>query len=159
MPILTPHKALRSLRKTPLMLQKILEPITQEEAQTLRDGDDGWSILFVMCHLRDYGDVYFGRIQQTLDEDNPTLGTPPTNDELAEQNHYQDQNLREVFDSYLARRQEYIALLESLTDEQWARVGSHPRTGTDTLLIHAINSSLHDVDHIGQILQILGDKS
>jgi uncharacterized damage-inducible protein DinB len=157
MAILNLHKALRSLRKTPLILQHILKPVTQEMAQTLRDGDDGWSILYIMCHLYDYEQIYTERARLSLELNNPTFPVVPSNDELSEQRQYQNQNMREILDGYLIRRQEFIKLLESLTDEQWARQGIHRQTGESTVLHLAINTALHDIDHIGQIIQAMGD--
>ena len=155
MALLNPHKALRSLRKTPLILQRMLEPITQDMAQSLRDGDDGWSILYIVCHLYDYEQIYSERARLMLELNNPTFPVVPSNDELSEQHQYQNQDMREILDGYLTRRQEFIKLLEGLSDEQWARQGVHRQTGESTVLHLAINTALHDIDHIGQIVQAM----
>ena len=146
------------MRKTPLILQRTLQPITQEMAQSLCDGNDGWNILYIVCHLYDYEQIYTERARLMLELNNPTFPVVPGNDELSEQHQYQNQDMGEILDGYLTRRQEFIKLLEGLSDEQWARQGIHRQTGESTVLHLAINTALHDIDHIGQIVQAMDDK-
>jgi hypothetical protein len=126
-------------------------------AQSLRDSDDGWSILYIVCHLHDYEQIYTERARLMLELSNPTFIAVPSNDELSERHQYQNQNMREMLEDYLSRRQTFIKLLESLTDEQWVRQGIHLQTGEATVLSLAINAALHDIDHLGQIVQAIGD--
>ena len=46
--------------------------------------------------------------------------------------------------------------LEGLDEAQLARPGIHPETGAMTILHLAINTVLHDVDHMEQISRVLG---
>ena len=50
--LINPAKALRTLRKTPILLEALLEGITQEQAEALYDDD--WNVIFVVCHMRDF---------------------------------------------------------------------------------------------------------
>ena len=162
MAILSPAKAIRSLKKTPFILESVLKPITQDMAKTYTDGADGWSILYIMCHLYDYEHFYTERARLMLELDNPTFPQVMNNDELAVHRNYAGQNLRDTLESYLTKRREFIQLLEGLSDEQWTRQGNHQQQGEVTVLTLAVNTALHDVDHIGQILQAIsysGDKA
>ncbi len=150
--LVSPMKALRTMRKTPAILDTILRGVTQEQAATLRDGADGWSVLFIACHLRDLEAIFTQRARDILDRDNPTLATT-SNEELIRMHDYAAQDLRRVLDEYHACRKAFIVLLESLADEQWQRVGMHPQQGAATLLDVAVNAGLHDIDHIEQILR------
>ena len=47
-------------------------------------------------------------------------------------------------------------IVSSLSDEQWERRGQHPYFGETTVLTQAINSAIHDLDHIEQIARALG---
>jgi hypothetical protein len=152
--LLSPMKALRTLRKTPALLDGLLRDVTQEEAATLRDGPDGWSVLFIACHLRDFEAIYRARIELMLTEEQPTFELTD-NDELARRNAYAAQDLRAVLAETRAGRRSLIARLEQLSDEQWLRVGLHPEQGPTTVLDAAINAGLHDVDHAEQILRCL----
>jgi hypothetical protein len=149
--LVSPMKALRTLRKTPAILDAILRGVTQEQATSLRDGPDGWSVLFIACHLRDLEEIFTKRATDILDHDNPTFAVT-SNEELIRRNNYAAQDLRAALDEYHARRKRFIALLEALDDRQWRRSGTHPEQGAATLLDVAVNAGLHDVDHIEQIL-------
>lgn len=159
MPILTPFKALRSVRKTPASFEMLLRDVSQEQAVSATDGPDGWSVLFIMCHVRDYEGIYTERITMILEQDDPQIVLPPSNDQLAVQNNYAGQNLREVFEDYLAKRRALIARLESIGDEQWLRRGTMPKAGENTVLDMVVNTALHDVDHIEQVARTLGKLS
>jgi hypothetical protein len=155
MTMMQPEKFLRSMRKTPVILAAVLRGVTQEHAQASTDGADGWSVVEVMCHLRDYEELFFRRARMMLDSDNPTL---PGYDQgaLALERDYAHQELAEAFGAYLQTRQSFIHLLAGLNTDQWTRVGIHPETGDINLLELAMNVGLHDVNHIEQIVRALG---
>lgn len=153
--LLDGSKALRTLRKTPAILEMALAGVTQEQAATLRDGPDGWSVLFIVCHLRDYDVINGDRIRLMLEQDNPTFPAS-SNDELIVRNNYAGQDLRATLARYQASRKTLIALLEELDAEQWERRGVHPVYGPGIVVDAAVNTAIHDVDHIEQILRCLG---
>lgn len=153
MAILDKGKALRSLPKTPALLRFILQDITQEQATNSWDGD--WNVVFVVCHLRDLEGAYLERIHMMLQGENPTF---PANDPraMAIERGYAGADLHTALAEFETLRREFIALLRSLTDEQWERPGQHPYFGETTILTQAINNALHDLDHIEQISRALG---
>ena len=149
--LINPAKAFRTLRKTPTILKTILKGMTQEQVATLRDGTDGWSILFILCHLRDLEEIYTQRVRDLLAQPNPIFRTV-SNEALVQQNNYDEQPFESVLDEYCARRTKLIALLETVvTEDQWLLSGTHPSQGPATLLDVAVNCGLHDIDHIEQI--------
>jgi hypothetical protein len=150
--LLTPVKALRTLRKTHALLLDTLRGITTEQAHALRDGADGWSILFVVCHLRDYEIACRERVEAMLAQDNPTFEVV-SNEEWERRGNYEKQDMWAVVANLRARRAGLIELLEGMTSEEWHRPGLHPQQGPATLLDVAINIGLHDIDHLEQILR------
>ncbi len=154
MPILNPFKALRSLHRTPVILEAVLRNVTQEQAQQFTDGPDGWSVLYVMCHIADYEFIYSERMRLMLETDDP-LFPDVDNDALIRDHNYAGQNLREAFQRYADQRRVLIALLEGLNDDQWARRGTYLTAGEGTVLTLAINIALHDLNHIEQIVHSL----
>jgi len=152
--LLNEVKALRTLRKNPLILRSILQDVTQEQATTLRDGPDGWSVLFILCHLADIETIFTNRVRDLLARPNTNF-TVVTNEELMHRRDYAAQDFAQELATYCERRAEFIGLLTALSDEQWALVGTHPDQGPATLLEVAVNSGLHDIDHIEQLIRCL----
>lgn len=150
--LINPDKALRTLRKTPVILGALLHGVTAEDAARLRDGDDGWTILFVLCHMRDEEEIFTQRVRDLLSKEHPTFSYA-LNDELAAQNRYDTADFQTTLNDFMARRRGLLAVLESVTDDQWLRAGEHPLQGPATLLDVALNVGLHDVDHIEQIVR------
>lgn len=152
--IINQAKALRTLRKTAALLERTLAGVTQEEAVSLRDGPDGWSVLFIVCHLRDYEIAWRERVEQIIAQDNPVF-TSFDHHALIEERAYAAQDLRAVLAELAERRSALIARLEGLDDNQWLRSGVHPEQGPGTLLDVAVNAGLHDLDHLEQLARCL----
>lgn len=156
MALLSKGKALRSLPKTIALLRFILHDVTQEQAMNSWDGD--WNVVYVVCHLRDLEAAYLERVRMMLTEDNPTF---PSNDQnaMAIDSNYAQADLRTALAEFEALRREFIALVRTLSDEQWERRGQHPYFGETTILTQAMNNAIHDLDHIEQIARALGKSS
>lgn len=152
--LVNPAKALRTLRKGPAILDALLTGLTQEQAASLRDGDDGWSVLYIVCHLRDVEAIFTQRARDLLERPSPTFQVT-LNEVMIARGDYGAQDLRGVLAEYKALRAAFIALLEPLADAQWLLSGTHPEQGPATLLDVALNSGLHDVDHQEQIIRCL----
>lgn len=150
--ILNPDKALRTLRKTPLLLDAALAGLDDERARAVRDGADGWSILFIVCHLRDYERIVAARVAALLADDDPLLPAAD-NETLMREGAYAEQSLAVVREALRIDREALIARLQSLGAAEWQRSGHHPQQGAATLLDVAINAGLHDVDHLEQIVR------
>lgn len=148
--IVSPAKALRTLRKTDALLVRQFAAFSPTEAATLRDGPEGWSVLFIACHLRDFEIVWAERIELMLAEDDPTF--PDFAYQAAIQaNRYAEQDFAAVCADLTARRAALISRLEGLSDAQWLRPGLHPAQGPGTILDVAVNAGLHDLDHLEQL--------
>jgi hypothetical protein len=153
--LLSPAKAIRTVRKTNAILAEVLRGVTQEQSNTLRDGDDGWSILYIVCHLRDYERLYRERVERMLTEEHPTF-LVRTNEEWIAEGNYAAQDVRAVLDDIAQQRVGLIARLEGLSEGEWSRTGFHPQQGHATILDVAINVGLHDIDHTEQLVRCLG---
>jgi hypothetical protein len=155
LPLLNRERALRDLPKTPVILNVILQGVDQHRAQTATDGADGWSVLEIVGHMDDFEAIFIERVQLALEADQPKL--PAYNQlELALTNRYNEQNLADLFARYVSRRREFLSLLRGLTPEQWQRQAIHPEAGAVTVLEVTLNATLHDVNHIEQIIKALG---
>lgn len=152
--IISPMKALRSLRKTAALLDRTLASVTQAEATTLRDGPEGWSVLFIACHLRDYEIVWGERVALMLCEEHPTFAHFDHHAAI-EAHAYASQDLAEVLRDLAERRAALIMRLETLDDAQWLCTGLNPVQGPGTVLEVAVNAGLHDLDHLEQLARCL----
>ena len=138
-------------------LGHILADLTQERAQTIRDGADGWSVLEILCHLRDYQTIFAERIRRILDENMPIFTPYDETARLAMvvENDYANQNLRAVFADYSETRRQMIDLLASLDDDQWQREGRFADDDIVDLTMPVVHTLLHDADHTEQIARLL----
>lgn len=158
MPIFNPDKVLRDLPKTPIILNVVLRGVDQARAKSATDGADGWSVLEVVCHIHDFEQIFFDRAREIVESDRPQFGILDYAAWVVE-HHYAEQNLADVFASYVSRRRAFLAYLRTLTPDQWARTGVHYSWGEMSVVDLATNTTLHDVNHIEQIIKALGTSS
>lgn len=148
------------MQKTIQILVNMLDDVSQTKATTLRDLNDtpdGWTTLEVLCHLRDFDEIFYNRAQMMIAEDDAQL---PAHDheEMAIEGEYNQQDLVEVLDELVASRKQFVRLYQGLSDEQWERSGTHPESGLFTLTDSVMQVGHHDVGHIEQIVRILDQK-
>jgi len=142
------------MKNTMEILTHILRNTTQEQATTLRDGVEGWTILEIVCHLRDFDGFFLGRAKMMLEQDVPTL--PAYDHEaIAIEQNYNSQDLAYVHDQLTTSRKTFVEFFKSLNEEDWTRTGIHPESGEINLLDSLMQVGHHDIDHIEQITRLL----
>lgn len=125
---------------------------------TYRDNGEGWTVLEVLCHLRDFEALFLERAQLTINETFPDLPFPIP-DELAVTNDYNNQPISDVLTTWRQTREQFHVLLESITDEAtWERPAKHPKRGEFTLNQQFMLITWHDSNHLEQVLRILAEK-
>jgi hypothetical protein len=155
MSLYTPWRMMRSLRKNPVILHGLIRNIWQDQARHYKDGPDGWSVVEIVCHLRDLEEIYYRRALRMRDENTPVFETFDQ-EEMARQGNYINQTLTRVFEEFLEKRRRTLRFLDSLAPEQWQRTGIHPEAGKITILEQAFQIGSHDTDHIEQIIRAMG---
>jgi hypothetical protein len=146
----TTHDLLDALRVTPDTLTGLLAGVTQEQAQVAKGGDENWSVVEVLCHLRDAEEYGLQRDILMRDRDNPDI-LPWDQEKLALERNYAAQNLRAVLAEFIALRQQRVAILEGLSPEGWKRTGNHPEIGAIDIFSHVLHMVSHDAIHCAQI--------
>lgn len=142
------------MQRTVKILGNILAPVPQHQAATLRDGDDGWTVLEIVCHLRDFNAIFFERAQLMVNVDDPRL--PAYDHEvMAVQRKYNEQNLQVAYRELNKTREEFVTFFQNLKFEQWERAGLHPVHGHYTLTDQLMQVGHHDTNHIEQITRVL----
>lgn len=151
------QRSIGLMQKTLDTLTNILQKVDDHTAVTLRDpndGDKGWTTLEVLCHLRDFDEFFHGRVLMMRDQEHPQLPAYD-HESLAIERHYNEQNPAQVLADLQQKRARFVALFQSLTDEQWERTGIHPERDSFDMTDAVMQVGHHDAIHIEQITRIL----
>ena len=148
------ERQIGAMRMSCKILGQLLQGVSDEQARALRDGADGWSIIEIVCHLRDFDEIFYKRALMMQAQDHPQL--PAYDHEaMAIEGAYQNEDLGKAFNALKASRQQFIAFFDSLTPQQWQRDGVHPERESFTMTDAAMQVGLHDLDHLEQITRVL----
>ena len=124
-----------------------LSAITPDELD--RRPPDGWTAREIAHHLADSEATAYVRLRRLIAEDNPTI-IGYDEEEFARRLHY-DRPIEPSLAVLASVRAASLQLLESLTDAEWQRTGTHSDSGLysvdDWLRIYAG----HSHDHADQI--------
>ena len=148
-------RVISSLMLNQTILDGMLHGLTQADATRATDGPDGWSVVQVVCHLRDLEEIYGQRIAAMLAGGHPTF--PRINpDAMAAERDYAGQDLQTARAALLAFRRENLATLGDLIDDAWWASGTHPAYGVQTVELVAFQMVTHDLIHLEQLTRCLG---
>jgi hypothetical protein len=104
-----------------------------------------WSPLEYGAHVRDVYRLFDPRLAQMLNDDSPTF-TNWNQDETAIKEAYGEQDPEVVADELEAAAQRFVARIQSLKPDQYARVGFRS-DGAEFTVVTFIQYFLHDVIH------------
>jgi hypothetical protein len=122
-----------------------------------RPAPDKWSVAEILAHLADAEIV--GGFRMRL-----ILGAPGTpivafdQDSWVTSGHYGKRDPRKSMEQFRVLREANIALLKSLTPEQWKDYGMHSERGQESIEHVVRMFAGHDVNHLRQIEGILAKK-
>ena len=144
-----------ALRAAPVVLDTLLTGVTQTQAMQARGGDENWSVVEVLCHLRDAEERAVERMRLMRDQSEPMLAAFDQ-EQWAHERNYAAADLREALKSFLQFRAAHLAELSLLPMESWDRTGYHSEMGRITLASHTLHIVSHDAIHLAQIARQLG---
>lgn len=145
---------LDALRATPETLEGLLADCTQEQASTARGGDEGWSVIEAMCHLRDAEERAVERMHLMRDAEHPNIAAFDQ-EQWAQERNYAANDLRDALAAFTRFRAQHVAELEQLSAQQWERTGQHEEQGDITISTHTLHIVSHDAIHEAQIARQL----
>jgi len=122
-----------------------------------RPAPDRWSVGEILAHLADAEIVGGFRMRLILG----SPGTPVAafdQDSWVISGHYNKRDPRKSVEQFRAVREANLALLKSLTPEQWKHYGMHAERGQETIEHIARMFAGHDINHLQQIERILSGK-
>jgi hypothetical protein len=149
------ERIFRTLKQTPGILQGMLHEVSPARAQEARDGADGWNVLEIVCHMRDFEAIFLDRVKRVAETDHPTL-EHHDHEAMVTTNRYAEQSVEAAFADYLTTRRALVAYLEGMDAAAWQRRGEHPTMGAISMVEVVLNVPIHDINHIEQIARALG---
>ncbi len=150
----TPKDLIDALHSTPDTLGALLRGLSQEKALATRGGDEGWSVVEVMCHLRDAEEKAIERVRTLRDELDPHIAGY-NQDSWAQERNYAGDNLEKALAQWRQFRRQHITDLEGLSPEQWVQVGTHEEYGPIDITNHTLHMVSHDAQHMAQLARQL----
>lgn len=122
-----------------------------------RPAAETWSASEILAHLGD-AEIVIGFRMRLI------LGAPGTPIAAYDQNswvtsgHYDQRDPRKSLEQFRVVREANLALLKSLTPEQWKHYGLHSERGQETIEHVVRMTAGHDINHLQQIERILPGK-
>jgi DinB superfamily len=120
-----------------------------------RPAPDKWSVGEILAHLAEAEIVAGFRMRLILG----APGTPIAafdQDAWVTSGHYNKRDPRQSVEQFRGVREANLALLKSLTPEQWKHYGMHAERGQESIEHIVRMFAGHDVNHLRQIERILG---
>src|SRR5713226_3483019 len=99
---------LDALRAAPEVFEALLHECTQERASTARGGEEGWSVVEVICHLRDAEERALERMRSMRDAVSPHLAAYDQ-ERWAKERNYAAADLREALAAFIDFRGQHMA--------------------------------------------------
>ncbi len=139
---------------TPKKLERLIKGVPTAKLRK-RDTADKWSVSEILAHLADAELVGAFRMRLILG----APGTPVAafdQDSWVTSGHYDKRDPRKSLEQFRVVREANLALLKSLTPDQWKHYGMHAERGQETIEHIVRMFAGHDLNHLQQIEKILG---
>lgn len=128
---------------------------TPDDVVRRKPAPDKWSMLEILCHLRDVEQLFVERYGKIANHDRPQLRMV-NQDELAAKLRYNEDDPAVALREFQALRAETVALLSALAQQSWERVGLHPKRGEFSMAAHAVMHVTHDANHLERLRALRG---
>src|SRR5437899_8364426 len=122
-----------------------------------RPAADKWSVSEIVAHLADAEIVIGFRMRLILG----APGSPVAafdQDSWVTSGHYEKRDPHKSVEQFRVVREANLALLKSLTPQQWKHYGMHSERGQETIEHIVRMYAGHDINHLQQIERILSEK-
>ncbi len=148
------HELIDALNATPETLKGLLSRVAVEQARSAKGGDENWSVVEVICHLRDAEEISLGRVKTIRDQDCPRI-TRYDQEVLARERNYREDDPYAALEAFTGFRKQHTAELAALSVEEWERSGEFEAFGPMTISAHTVHKLYHDCVHCAQIARQL----
>jgi uncharacterized damage-inducible protein DinB len=138
---------------TPKKIARLIRELSSSKLRK-RPAPDKWSISEILAHLADCEVVTSWRMRQILG----APGTPIQafdQDAWATSLQYAKRDARKSLMHFTAMREANLALLKSLSPEQWKHFGMHAERGQESIEHILRLQAGHDLSHLAQIERLV----
>ena len=138
---------------TPKKLARLVKGVSTAKLRK-RPAPEKWSVAEILAHLADVEIVIGWRMRSIL-------GSPGTPVQAFDQSawvisgHYEKRDPGESIELHRVLREANLALLQSLSPDQWKLYGQHAERGQESIEHIVRMIAGHDINHIQQIERIL----
>jgi hypothetical protein len=141
---------------TPGKLERLIKGLSMTKFRE-RPAADKWSTSEIVAHLGDAEIVTGFRMRLIHGAPGASIAAYDQ-DAWVTSGHYEKRDPRKSVEQLRTLREANLALLESLTPEQWKHYGMHSERGQETIELIVRMAAGHDINHLQQIEQILPAK-
>jgi hypothetical protein len=136
--------------------KKLARLIDGVSTATLRKkpAPDKWSVAEILAHLADVEIVIGWRMRSVLGNPGTTIQAYDQDSWVAS-GHYEKRDPAKSLELHRVLREANLALLKSLTPEQWKHFGQHSERGQESIERIVVMIAGHDINHIQQVERIL----
>ncbi|NNF34321.1 MAG: DinB family protein [Saprospiraceae bacterium] len=147
------HKIILDLERNKDIIYNLLKGTPEREYQFTED-EEKWSLLQVICHLRDEEvEDFRERVRSTLDDPSRPLN-PIDPVGWVTSRTYSEQDYNQVLEDWKSEREKSITWLKNLENPQWNNAYQHQKFGPMSAKLFLCNWLSHDYHHIRQIITI-----
>jgi hypothetical protein len=137
-------------------LERLIEGLPTSELRK-RPAADKWSVNEIVAHLDDAEIVIGFRMRLILGASGAPIAAYDQ-DSWVTSGHYEQRDPFKSVEQFRVAREANLALLKSLTPEQWKHYGMHSERGQETIEHIVRMTAGHDINHLQQIEKILARK-
>ena len=137
-------------------LERLIEGVSASKLRG-RPAADKWSVSEIVAHLGDAEIVTGFRMRLILGAPGAPIAAYDQ-DSWMTSGHYEKRDPRKSVEQFRVLREANLALLESLTPEQWKHYGMHSERGQEAIELMVQMAAGHDINHLRQIEEILSSK-
>ncbi|HSA99119.1 MAG TPA: DinB family protein [Anaerolineales bacterium] len=148
------RELIEALKSTSETLNGLLSQVPVEQARSARGGDENWSVVEVICHLRDAEEISLQRVQAMRDQAHPRISSYDQ-EALARERNYREADPYAALEAFTGFRERHAAVLSALSAEEWERCAEFEAFGQITISAHTIHKLYHDAVHCAQIARQL----
>jgi hypothetical protein len=150
------QEPLKVQRTTAKKIEKLLKGVPATKLRK-RSEPGKWSVTEIVAHLADTEIVGGFRMRMILG----APGTPIAafdQDAWVTAGHYEKRDVRKSLEYFRTIREANLAMLKTLTPEQWKHHGIHSERGEETIEHIVRMFAGHDINHTKQIESIVAAK-